>query len=38
MRSKSVSGALLAIVAGCLLAGALATAGPASAASRNGRS
>jgi hypothetical protein len=34
MRRKSLSGARLAIVAGCLLAGALATAGPASAASR----
>jgi hypothetical protein len=34
MRRKSLSGAILAIVAGCLLAGALATAGPASAASR----
>ena len=34
MRGKSLRGARLAIVAGCLLAGALATAGPASAASR----
>ena len=34
MRRKSLRKARLAIVAGCLLAGALATAGPASAASR----
>ena len=34
MRRKSLSGAISAVVAGCLVAGALATAGPASAASR----
>jgi hypothetical protein len=34
MRRRSLSGAISAIVAGCLLAGALVTAGPASAASR----
>jgi hypothetical protein len=34
MRRKRLSGAISAVVAGCVLAGALATAGPASAASR----